>query len=65
MEREQKRNDSAEIEIRKKEEMLPLLHSDTRKCTNRVKEVEYYELIKEIENELKLIFLHIMTCTNL
>ena len=37
LEREQKMATSAEIETRKKEEMLLLLHSDLSKYTNRVK----------------------------
>ena len=57
LEREQNKDASAEIEARKKEEMLPLVHSDTNKHANRAKEVECNELIKEIEKELKLPYL--------
>jgi len=56
-EREQKKAASAEKEARKMEEILPLLNSDVNKFTNRGKEIERAELIREIEKELKLPYL--------
>ena len=48
---------SAEKEARKMEEMLPLLNSDVNKHTNRSKEIEHNDLIKEIDKEFKLPYL--------
>ena len=47
----------AEKEAKKMEEMLPLLNSDVNKYTNRAKEIERVDLIKEIDKECKLPYL--------
>ena len=56
-ERAQKKAALAEKEAKKMEEMLPLLNSDVNKYTNRAKEIERVDLIKEIDKECKLPYL--------
>ena len=56
-ERAQKKAALAEKEAKKMEEMLPLLNSDVNKYTNRAKEIERDDLIKEIDKECKLPYL--------
>ena len=55
--RAQKKAALAEKEAKKMEEMLPLLNSDVNKHTNRSKEIEHNDLIKEIDKEFKLPYL--------
>ena len=57
LERQEIKNSSAETEARKKEDIVPLLNSDVNKCTNRAREVECNELIKEMKQEVKLPYL--------
>ena len=49
MERQERKNTSAETEARKKEDVVPLLNSDINKGTNKARKVECNELIKEMK----------------